>query len=195
MPALAERLVVGGGGHRGEGGGVAAIAAIQRLAGGIVAAAIESRIGIDAMQVERDLAALEEAERAGIVDRDHGVVGRAGHAGVSATERAHVVLAQLESAGATRVPQAPSRATLAATRGEMRVMPYSPNAATAAPRPDDCAVAHGRHATPTAMPGRNRHPPRGPRGLPVTVGAMYLEYYGLREPPFSITPDPRFVFL
>ncbi|KGM53703.1 hypothetical protein N800_06125 [Lysobacter daejeonensis GH1-9] len=24
---------------------------------------------------------------------------------------------------------------------------------------------------------------------------MYLEYYGLREPPFSITPDPRFVFL
>ncbi len=24
---------------------------------------------------------------------------------------------------------------------------------------------------------------------------MYLAYYGLREPPFSITPDPRFVFL
>ncbi len=24
---------------------------------------------------------------------------------------------------------------------------------------------------------------------------MYLEHYGLREPPFSITPDPRFVFL
>ena len=24
---------------------------------------------------------------------------------------------------------------------------------------------------------------------------MYLEYYGLNEPPFSITPDPRFVFL
>src|SRR5689334_22305262 len=24
---------------------------------------------------------------------------------------------------------------------------------------------------------------------------MYLEYYGLREPPFSITPDPRYVFL
>jgi general secretion pathway protein A len=24
---------------------------------------------------------------------------------------------------------------------------------------------------------------------------MYLDYYGLREPPFSITPDPRFVFL
>ena len=24
---------------------------------------------------------------------------------------------------------------------------------------------------------------------------MYLEYYGLREPPFSITPDPRFVYL
>lgn len=24
---------------------------------------------------------------------------------------------------------------------------------------------------------------------------MYLEYYGLREAPFSITPDPRFVFL
>ena len=24
---------------------------------------------------------------------------------------------------------------------------------------------------------------------------MYLEYYGLKEPPFSITPDPRFVFL
>jgi general secretion pathway protein A len=24
---------------------------------------------------------------------------------------------------------------------------------------------------------------------------MYLDHYGLREPPFSITPDPRFVFL
>jgi general secretion pathway protein A len=24
---------------------------------------------------------------------------------------------------------------------------------------------------------------------------MYLEHYGLKEPPFSITPDPRFVFL
>lgn len=24
---------------------------------------------------------------------------------------------------------------------------------------------------------------------------MYLNYYGLKEPPFSITPDPRFVFL
>src|SRR5690606_25804925 len=24
---------------------------------------------------------------------------------------------------------------------------------------------------------------------------MYLEHYGLAEPPFSITPDPRFVFL
>jgi general secretion pathway protein A len=24
---------------------------------------------------------------------------------------------------------------------------------------------------------------------------MYLEFYGLKEPPFSITPDPRFVFL
>ncbi len=24
---------------------------------------------------------------------------------------------------------------------------------------------------------------------------MYLEYFGLREPPFSITPDPRYVFL
>src|SRR3546814_7063936 len=24
---------------------------------------------------------------------------------------------------------------------------------------------------------------------------MYLEFYGLKEPPFSITPDPRFVHL
>src|SRR3546814_1073231 len=24
---------------------------------------------------------------------------------------------------------------------------------------------------------------------------MYLEFYGLEEPPFSITPDPRFVYL
>ncbi len=24
---------------------------------------------------------------------------------------------------------------------------------------------------------------------------MYLEYYGLKEAPFSITPDPRYVFL
>ncbi|MCX6903708.1 MAG: ATPase, partial [Verrucomicrobia bacterium] len=23
---------------------------------------------------------------------------------------------------------------------------------------------------------------------------MYLKYYGLREPPFSITPNPRFLF-
>ena len=23
---------------------------------------------------------------------------------------------------------------------------------------------------------------------------MYLEYYGLKEPPFNITPDPRFLF-
>ena len=27
------------------------------------------------------------------------------------------------------------------------------------------------------------------------VPGMYLEHYGLKEPPFSITPDPRFVFL
>src|SRR5690606_23533344 len=27
------------------------------------------------------------------------------------------------------------------------------------------------------------------------LSAMYLGHYGLREPPFSITPDPRFVFL
>ncbi|WP_243688354.1 hypothetical protein [Geotalea toluenoxydans] len=24
---------------------------------------------------------------------------------------------------------------------------------------------------------------------------MYLEYYGFREKPFSITPNPRFIFL
>ena len=24
---------------------------------------------------------------------------------------------------------------------------------------------------------------------------MYLEFYGFREPPFSLTPDPRFLFL
>ena len=24
---------------------------------------------------------------------------------------------------------------------------------------------------------------------------MYLEHYGLKETPFSITPDPRYVFL
>ncbi len=28
-----------------------------------------------------------------------------------------------------------------------------------------------------------------------SVSRMYLEHYGLKEPPFSITPDPRFVFL
>jgi len=27
------------------------------------------------------------------------------------------------------------------------------------------------------------------------IDAMYLDYYGLKEAPFSITPDPRFVFL
>jgi general secretion pathway protein A len=31
--------------------------------------------------------------------------------------------------------------------------------------------------------------------MPMSVQRMYLEYYGLKEPPFSITPDPRFVFL
>jgi len=31
---------------------------------------------------------------------------------------------------------------------------------------------------------------------PATTGLrMYLEHFGLKEPPFSITPDPRFVFL
>lgn len=33
------------------------------------------------------------------------------------------------------------------------------------------------------------------RHLAATGPRMYLEYYGLKEPPFSITPDPRFVFL
>ena len=28
-----------------------------------------------------------------------------------------------------------------------------------------------------------------------TLAPMYLRYYGLNEPPFSITPDPRFVHL
>ena len=31
--------------------------------------------------------------------------------------------------------------------------------------------------------------------LATTGPRMYLEHYGLKEPPFSITPDPRFVFL
>ncbi len=35
-------------------------------------------------------------------------------------------------------------------------------------------------------------PARGPGLKPAT---MYLDHYGLREPPFSITPDPRFVYL
>lgn len=30
---------------------------------------------------------------------------------------------------------------------------------------------------------------------PPASAAMYLDHYGLREPPFAITPDPRFVFL
>ena len=33
------------------------------------------------------------------------------------------------------------------------------------------------------------------RRLTPTGQRMYLEHYGLSEPPFSITPDPRFVFL
>lgn len=33
------------------------------------------------------------------------------------------------------------------------------------------------------------------RRLKATTTRMYLEHYGLKEPPFSITPDPRFVFL
>jgi general secretion pathway protein A len=32
-------------------------------------------------------------------------------------------------------------------------------------------------------------------GFTASHTCMYLEYYGLAEPPFSITPDPRFVFL
>lgn len=31
--------------------------------------------------------------------------------------------------------------------------------------------------------------------LEASTTRMYLEHYGLKEPPFSITPDPRFVFL
>ncbi|MBF6023811.1 AAA family ATPase [Lysobacter niastensis] len=30
---------------------------------------------------------------------------------------------------------------------------------------------------------------------PINGTRMYLEHYGLQQPPFSITPDPRFVFL
>ena len=32
-------------------------------------------------------------------------------------------------------------------------------------------------------------------GAPPALPRMYLEHYGLAEPPFSITPDPRFVYL
>ena len=32
-------------------------------------------------------------------------------------------------------------------------------------------------------------------GETVRAVGMYLEFYGLTEPPFSITPDPRYLFL
>src|SRR6187402_2234695 len=43
----------------------------------------------------------------------------------------------------------------------------------------------------------SRRPPTRPRGqpLPCDNAAMYLAHYGLAEPPFAITPDPRFVYL
>ena len=32
------------------------------------------------------------------------------------------------------------------------------------------------------------------RQVPCYNGAVYLQYYGLKEPPFNITPNPRFLF-
>jgi len=43
--------------------------------------------------------------------------------------------------------------------------------------------------TPAASLAANGRTP------PEPAQRMYLEHYGLREPPFSITPDPRFVYL
>jgi general secretion pathway protein A len=49
------------------------------------------------------------------------------------------------------------------------------------------------------FPSSNRRPPtllswQANRSRLIDI-RMYLDHYGLKEPPFSITPDPRFVFL
>ena len=43
-------------------------------------------------------------------------------------------------------------------------------------------------------PWRNFPVPRELRQTPCYVPPVYLEYYGLKEPPFSITPNPRFLY-
>ena len=55
----------------------------------------------------------------------------------------------------------------------------SPSATLAPPR----AARQGR---PAFSPGCGT--------VPATPPGMYLEYYGLKEPPFAITPNPRFLF-
>ncbi len=41
---------------------------------------------------------------------------------------------------------------------------------------------------------RQEPPCRGPRHLSCCSESVYVEYYGLTEPPFDITPNPRFLF-
>src|SRR5690606_36618796 len=62
-------------------------------------------------------------------------------------------------------------------------------------------IAINESLTPSANPPRysppNERIPNAshPAGVFASATPMYLEHYGLKEAPFSITPDPRFVFL
>src|SRR5690606_1776935 len=64
-------------------------------------------------------------------------------------------------------------------------------------RPWTPAPANGHIHRANRVASRRRQLPPRTAHVPASgkVGAMYLDHYGLREAPFSITPDPRYVFL
>lgn len=70
-------------------------------------------------------------------------------------------------------------------------------AAAAASPPIFCLQDRHRNRHRNRQRGRSRVAPiiGGMGRISVKVARMYLEYYGLTEAPFSITPDPRYVFL
>ena len=57
---------------------------------------------------------------------------------------------------------------------------------------EPCRSGPGRHARALRMPGISQT--RGLGKQAASHVGVYLEYYGLKEQPFSITPNPRFLF-
>src|SRR5207245_9119486 len=98
-----------------------------------------------------------------------------------------------------RSPQPQSAGTRALALGPPQLLGGRPPAAPrSAPggcpptRLHDLAGVHGGPRAAAPWPLRlPRHSACTSRGLP----PMYAEYFGLREPPFNITPDPRFLYL